>query len=118
MNREIRVLLVDDELDVVQPMAFWFGSKGYYVIIASDGAKAVELVKEKSPDIVFLDLNMPIMDGAQTLKNIREFNAEVPVIIVSAYVDHEKIKEIEPLYYLSSAPGKNHRGPRRSWDNL
>ena len=96
MEKNIKVLLVDDETDFSQPMAFWFGSKGYYVIVASDGQTAINLIKEKKPDIVFLDLNMPVMNGIQTLKAIREFDKELPVIIVSAYVDQEKIKDIEP----------------------
>jgi len=94
MEKEIKVLLVDDENDFTQPMAFWFGSKGYYVIVASDGESGVKLIKEKSPDVVFLDLNMPGMDGIQTLKKIREFNKEIPVIIVSAYTDQLKIDQV------------------------
>ena len=96
MEKNIKILLVDDETDFSQPVAFWFGSKGYYVIIATSGASAVEMVRDKKPDIVFLDLNMPIMDGASTLKKIREFDKDTPVIIVSAYADQQKIKEIEP----------------------
>ncbi|MBN2121116.1 MAG: response regulator [Candidatus Omnitrophica bacterium] len=96
MEKNIKVLLVDDETDISQPMAFWFGSKGYYVIVATNGEDAIKLVEEKKPDIIFLDLNMPGMDGIQTLKKLREFDKEVPVIIVSAYVDQDKIKQVEP----------------------
>ena len=94
MEKEIKVLLVDDETDFTKPMAFWFGSKGYYVIVASDGENGVRLVKEKNPDVVFLDLNMPGMDGIQTLQKIREFNQEIPVIIISAYTDQLKIDQV------------------------
>jgi CheY-like chemotaxis protein len=96
MEKQIKVLLVDDEIDFSQPMAFWFSSKGYYVISASSGQEALELIQEKKPDIVFLDLNMPAMDGVATLKKIREIDKELPVIIVSAYVDSNKIKEVQP----------------------
>ncbi len=97
MEKEVKVLLIDDEPDFTKPMAFWFGSKGYYVIVASDGEKGIEMVKEKKPDVVFLDLNMPGMDGVETLTKIREFDKELPVIIISAYVDEEKMKKLEPL---------------------
>ena len=97
MDKEVKVLLIDDEPDFTKPMAFWFSSKGYYVITASDGEKGLELIKEKKPDIVFLDLNMPGMDGVKTLEKIREFDKELPVIVVSAYVDEEKIKKLHSL---------------------
>ncbi|MFC1514765.1 response regulator [Candidatus Omnitrophota bacterium] len=96
MEKQIKVLLVDDEADFSQPMAFWFSSKGYYVITASSGKEALSLIKEKCPDIVFLDLNMPVMDGVATLKQIRMIDPELPVIIVSAYIDRDKIKEVQP----------------------
>ena len=97
MEREIKVLLIDDEPDFTKPMAFWFSSKGYYVITASDGEKGLEMIKEKRPDIVFLDLNMPGMDGVETLEKIREFDKELPVIVVSAYVNKEKVKKLNSL---------------------
>ena len=95
MEKDIKVLLVDDEVDFSQPMAFWFSSKGYYVITASGGQEALGLIQEKKPDIVFLDLNMPGMDGVETFKRIREVDKDLPVIIVSAYVDRSKIKEVQ-----------------------
>ena len=96
MNKDIKILLVDDEQDFTQPMSFWFESKGYSVIVASDGQSAIQMIKSKKPDIVFLDLNMPVMDGIETLKRIRKFNKEIPVIIISAYVDPQKIAEMKP----------------------
>jgi CheY-like chemotaxis protein len=93
MEEKIKVLLVEDEDDFRDLMSFWLKSKGYEVLEAKNGEKGVELVKEKSPDIVFLDLNMPVMDGSAALKKIREFNKDVPVIIISAYVDDRRAKE-------------------------
>ena len=93
-NKEIKVLVVDDESDFTQPMSFWLKSKGYAVLVASDGQAAIDIVKKESPDIMFLDLNMPIMDGATTLKKIREFNSHLPVIIISAYVDDKRIIDV------------------------
>jgi CheY-like chemotaxis protein len=95
MDKEIKVLLVDDESDFTEPMAFWLQSKGYSVTVASDGESAIKLVQENSPDIMFLDINMPFMSGAETLKRIREFNKELPVIIISAYLDDKRAKEAD-----------------------
>lgn len=86
-NKNIKVLVVDDENDFRTLMSFWLESNGYKVISASCGEDAVRLVQSDSPDIIFMDLRMPVMDGAQTIAKIREFNKEIPVIIISAHVD-------------------------------
>jgi CheY-like chemotaxis protein len=92
-EKEIKCLLVDDEADFRELMNFWLKSKGYTVIVAQEGETAVKLAEQENPDIIFLDLNMPVMDGVEALRRIREFNKEVPVIIISAYVDDKKAKE-------------------------
>ncbi len=89
----IRVLVVDDEEDFRNLMTFWLESKGYKVITAGDGKSAIELVKQKKADIVFMDLRMPIMDGVDALKNIRTFDANTPIIIISSYIADPKIQE-------------------------
>lgn len=94
MDKEIKVLVVDDEADFRQVMTVWLESKGYFVVSAPDGKNAVQSVKEKKPNIVFMDLRMPIMDGSETIKQIRKFNKNIPIIIISAYLNDPKIKEI------------------------
>lgn len=96
MEKEIKVLVVDDEADFAQPMAFWLKSKGYSVLAASSGEAGIKLIKENNPDIVFLDLTMPVMDGAETLKRVREFNKDLPIIIISAHVDDPRMAGIRP----------------------
>ena len=90
---KIKALIVDDENDFRKLMAFWMKSKGYTVFEASNGQEAVAAAKEAKPDIIFMDLNMPVMDGNEALKKIREFNKDVPVIIISAYVEDKRAKE-------------------------
>lgn len=96
MKKDIKILMVDDEQDFTQPMSFWFKAKGYEVETATSGEAALKIVEEHKPDIVFLDLNMPVMDGLETLKRIRQIDKNIPVVIVSAYADPRKIKEIHP----------------------
>lgn len=92
-NKEIKVFLVDDENDFTEPLSFWLKSKGYTVTVFSSGETAISVVKENAPNIIFLDLNMPGMDGVETLKNIREFDKSVPVIMVSAHVENPRMAE-------------------------
>jgi len=108
MDKEIEILLVDDEADFRQVMTFWLKSKGYLVMTASDGKSAIQLIKEKRPNIVLLDLIMPVTDGIETLKKIRGFNKNLPVIIISAHVDDPKIKDatrygISGIFYKGKA---------------
>jgi CheY-like chemotaxis protein len=92
-DNKITVLVVDDEPDYRELMTFWLASKGYSVIAAPDGSSAIELVKNKNPDIIFMDLRMPGMDGIQTIDAVRKFNKDVPIIIISAYIDDPKATE-------------------------
>ena len=90
MVEKIHILLVDDEPDYLEPMSFWLRTKGYDVSIAPNGEKGIQLIKEKNPHIVFLDINMPGIDGIETLKRIRQFDQELPVIMVTAYTEMMK----------------------------
>ncbi|MCK4881686.1 MAG: response regulator [Candidatus Omnitrophica bacterium] len=87
MEKKFNILLVDDEMDFIEPIAFWLEAKGYSVQTALNGKDALKLVGEKVPDIVLLDINMPIMNGIDTLKNIRENNQTLPVIMITAELE-------------------------------
>jgi len=89
----IKVLLAEDESGFRQLVRFWLESKGYRVVEAPDGKAAVGKVKDEAPDIIFLDLHMPVMDGIDALKSIRKFNKDIPVIIISAYINDPRAQE-------------------------
>ncbi len=98
MKDKIRVMLVDDETDFSKPVAFWLESKGYSVTVAPEGETALELIEKSRPDIIFLDLRMPVMDGIETLRRIRKFDKQLPVIIVTAeYANENKFAEARKL---------------------
>ncbi|MCX5701896.1 MAG: response regulator [Candidatus Omnitrophica bacterium] len=93
MRKDIKIMLADDEEDFRKPLSFWLESKGYSVDCAENGEIAIKMIQENTPNIVLLDLNMPVLDGLGTLKRIREFNKDLPVIIISAYVDDPRVRE-------------------------
>ena len=99
-NKNIRILLCDDEADFRQLMTFWLKSKGYNVTTATDGENAIEIVKADKPDIIFLDLRMPVLDGVEVLKRIRRFDKDVPVIVISAYINDPGAKDLK-LYNIA-----------------
>jgi len=78
-----RILVVDDEPRYVRLMEANLISEGYGVIKAYDGQSAVEMVADKQPDLVLLDVMMPGLDGFGACERIREFSS-VPIIMVTA----------------------------------
>ncbi len=66
-----KILIVDDEPNIVMSLEYAFKKKGFEVFIARDGSEALEIVKSHIPDIVLLDIMMPNVDGYQTLKQIK-----------------------------------------------
>lgn len=82
-----RVLVVDDEPEVRQVLVEFLSSRGYEVIAAEGGAKAVGIVETARPDLVLLDVAMPGMDGVETLKRIVALDPSLAVIMVTANAD-------------------------------
>ena len=82
----MKILVVDDEALLVKGIRFNLKSDGYEVITGSNGQEAVELTKSESPDLVVLDVMMPVMDGLTACEKIREFS-DVPIILLTAKAD-------------------------------
>jgi DNA-binding response OmpR family regulator len=85
--RRTTVLLVDDEEKIVRFLALKLKLFGYDVITASDGRKALDNVQSVNPDIMVLDILMPVVDGFEVLEELRKFS-RVPVIAISAKGDN------------------------------
>lgn len=79
----MRILVVDDERILVKGIKFNLESEGYEVECAQNGAEAVELLRNVKIDLVILDLMMPVMDGLEACRRIREFST-VPIIMLTA----------------------------------
>lgn len=90
-----RVLVVDDEPRYVRLMEVNLLTEGYQVLKASDGKKAIEIVADKKPDLVLLDVMMPGIGGFATCERIREFSS-VPIIMVSAKgEEHDRVRGLD-----------------------
>ena len=79
----MRVLVVDDEKLLVKGIKFNLENDGYQVDTAYDGAQALSMVKEQKYDIIILDLMLPVVNGLEVCRKIRE-NSNVPVIMLTA----------------------------------
>ncbi len=80
---KIKILWVDDEIDLLKPHVMFLESKGYEVNKATNGSDAVDLIKENDFEIVFLDENMPGMTGLETLTEIKNIRRELPVVMIT-----------------------------------
>ena len=90
-----RVLVVDDEPDFLEMMQLRLELQGYEVLTAEDGRQALERVKKDKPDIVLLDIMMPVMNGLEVLKKIRSINRKLPVYILTAFSNEERFRLAE-----------------------
>jgi len=89
----MKLLVVDDEEDICDFVRNFFKERNFDVKMAHNGRIAVELVRAESPEIVLLDLKMPIMGGIEALKEIKALCNKCKVIIVTAMEDLESVDE-------------------------
>ena len=82
----MKILVVDDEALLVKGIRFNLKSEGYDVITGSNGQEAVEMAQKEQPDLIVLDVMMPVMDGLTACSKIREFS-DVPIILLTAKVE-------------------------------
>ncbi len=89
-TERVRVLVVDDDSDLVILVKHILRSSGFDVLSANNGVEALRRAREVQPDLVLLDLMMPEMDGWETLRNLRQFS-NAPVIVLSALASKDEI---------------------------
>lgn len=81
-----KVAVIDDERDLVETIKNLLESRGFAVSVAYDGKSGLELVKSEKPDIVILDITMPLMDGRDVLVQLKKSNdtKDIPIIMLTA----------------------------------
>jgi two-component system KDP operon response regulator KdpE len=89
MNKGARILVVDDEREIRRCLELSLEEKGYTVLAAESGEKALDLLKQNSADVAIVDLLLPGIDGIELTKSIREWSM-LPIIILSAIGDDRK----------------------------
>ena len=80
-----RILISDDEVDIVEMLTGFFRSKGYEVFSAYNGVETLKLA-ELQPDIILLDINMPKLDGIEVCKKIRDY-VSCPILFLTARIE-------------------------------
>lgn len=87
-----KIVAIDDEVEFIDMLQNYFGLRGYDIEVAVRGAKGIELVKEKKPNVVLIDLKMPGIDGDEVLTLIKSMTPSPKIIFVTAYDDGGKTR--------------------------
>jgi CheY-like chemotaxis protein len=80
-----KILIADDDKSIRSVLKTELTLEGYQVILATSGLEALREIRDKTPDLVILDIKMPNMHGLKALEEIRKENKSLPIIICSAY---------------------------------
>jgi CheY-like chemotaxis protein len=82
---EKHILVIDDDRAVRDAFELALGDEGHSVLLAEDGTNGVEMARQQRPDLVFLDLRMPGIDGVETLRRLLAYDPSIKVYIVTAF---------------------------------
>lgn len=97
-----KILVIDDDESTRVSLSTYLDELGYEVFDASNGLKALELVKEKSPDLIISDIKMPGLNGIELAYVVKGLKFNIPIILVSCYENTEL--RFAESYYFSYLP--------------
>ncbi|MCX7547000.1 response regulator transcription factor [Xanthomarina sp. F1114] len=93
-EKDIKILLVDDEPDILEIVGYNLSNEGYQIITANNGVKAVKKAKKEKPQLIILDVMMPEMDGIEACENIRkipELNNTIITFLTARGEDYSQV---------------------------
>jgi len=96
MDEKKKILIVDDDQDLVQVIRMNLDFRGYETFEANEGVRATEMAHKIKPDVILLDINIPVGSGEAVLKNLQKHfeTDKIPVIIISGIDDEKRIQKI------------------------
>jgi len=93
-NKDIKILLVDDDADILEIVGFNLEAENYQVFTAKNGKEALSIAKKETPNLVILDVMMPEMDGIETCENMRkmpELNSAIITFLTARGEDYSQV---------------------------
>jgi DNA-binding response OmpR family regulator len=100
-----KILIVDDEENIKKLLSDFFCFNGYEVVLASNGKEALDILEDKSFDLLITDLNMPVMDGIELVIRIRNLNILSPIVGMSNEDKKSEFLRAGADYFLSKPFG-------------
>lgn len=92
-RKRSRIIVIDDEIDMLMILQCYLQRRGFAVTIAGSGEQALREFQTQSFDAAILDIAMPFMSGIDTLREIRKLRLKIPVIMMTAYSNKDRIME-------------------------
>jgi CheY-like chemotaxis protein len=95
MSNKFKILCIEDNADTRRMLTFVLTKAGYDVITAEDGMQGIQKAKAWRPALILMDMMMPRMSGAETVRKLREIKGtkDIPILMLSAYVEQALIDE-------------------------
>lgn len=103
-NMNAKILIVDDEKDILDVLRDRFEQEFSEILVASNGSEAVEIADEKRPNIMIMDINMPVMNGIEAKRIIRKSGSHIPIIFLSVRPKDELIEEMDDNTFYMEKP--------------
>jgi YesN/AraC family two-component response regulator len=94
MTMKKNILIAEDEQIIAEILSNISKLIGYNSIITTNGVEALKFFKENNFDLIITDIHMPEMDGYQLIKEIRKTNKQVPILVLSGFIDNEHISKV------------------------
>lgn len=91
---DTKIAIIEDQEEIAEMYRFKFESEGFQVEVAENGAIGFKMVQEFKPDIILLDLMMPIQDGPETLDQLKAAGIKTPVVVLTNLGKEEAMKRI------------------------
>ncbi len=91
------VLYVEDDEEILENVTFLLKRHVSQVFTAKDGEEALKIYFEKNPDIIVSDINIPNLDGLSLVAKIRDDNKDIPIIMMTAYKDSERLLKAQSI---------------------
>jgi CheY-like chemotaxis protein len=96
-----RVLIVDDDAALTRLLRLTLREGGFDVAAAGNGLEGLERVEEREPDVIVLDMQMPVMDGRKFYEELRSRGVDTPVLVLSAYNARAEQRDIHANAYMN-----------------
>jgi len=106
MADQLKVLVIDDESVLIKMVTSLLESKNYQVVTATDGVEGLAIAKSEIPNLIILDVVMPIMDGYSFVKEIKKEDdlKAVPILVLTAKTELEDLFKMEGINHFMSKP--------------